>query len=100
MCSRKNIPNPDNVCAVVPCCKGYKYKELHSTGQLAQLSSASLVTTGAGGPGFDSQADQIGQTVANGSLPLLRFFGTVSPRRKVAEMGPANCYTLRRNLRV
>ena len=55
--------------------------------------SLSAQTIGAGSLGFDSQANQISKV----SPPLRRFFGAVEPRRKVAEMGPATRYTLRRN---
>ena len=37
--------------------------------------------------GFNFRAGQIAYSVANGSPPLQRFFGAVSPRRSVAEMG-------------
>ena len=56
------------------------------------------MSIGAGDLGFDYPADQIGQRVANGSPPLQRFFGAVLPRRLAAEMGPATCYTLPRNI--
>ena len=36
-------------------------------------------------------------SVANGSSPLLRFFGAVLPRRLAAKIVSATRYTLRRN---
>ena len=39
------------------------------------------VTNGAGDLGFDYRASQIGHSVANGSSPLLLFFGAALPRR-------------------
>ena len=41
---------------------------------------------GEGGLEFNSQAGQIEHSVANGSPPLLRFFGAVLPRRQAAEI--------------
>ena len=38
------------------------------------------VAIGAGSPGFDSQAGQIGRVVTNSSLRLRRFFGDVLPK--------------------
>ena len=45
-------------------------------GRLSQLLSV-----GAGGQGFDSQAGQIGRIVANGAPPLRRFFRNGLPKR-------------------
>ena len=39
------------------------------------------IAIGAGGLRFESRVRQIGRSVANGSLPLRRFFGAASPRR-------------------
>ena len=44
-------------------------------------SVVKLVAIGAEGLGFDSGADQIGHSVANGSPPLRCFFGAVLPGR-------------------
>ena len=55
------------------------------------------IAMGARGLGFDYRAGQIGHSVANGSLPLRRFFGAVLPRRQAVEMCLATRYTLRRN---
>ena len=55
------------------------------------------IVTGAEGQGFDNRADQIGHSVINGSQSLRHFFEAVWSRRKVAEMGPATRYMLRRN---
>ena len=41
-------------------------------------SVVNYIAIGAGGLGFDSRADQIGRSIANGSPPLRRFFGIVS----------------------
>ena len=54
------------------------------------------IAQGALGSGFDSRAAYIGHSVANGSLPLQRFFRVVLPGCQVAELGPATCYTRRR----
>ena len=43
------------------------------------------LASGTGGLGFDYRDDRIGQSVANGSPPLRRFFGSVLPRRYAAE---------------
>ena len=53
------------------------------------------ITVSAGGLGFDSRAGQFGHSVANGLLPLRRFFETVLPRRSAAEMHPASRNTPR-----
>ena len=53
---------------------------------------------GAEGLGFDSRAGQIGPSLANGSLPLRRFFGAALPRRQVAEMDTKTSRMLRRNI--
>ena len=44
------------------------------------------------GLGLNSQAAQIGLSVANGSQSLRRFFGAALPRRYAAGSGPATRY--------
>ena len=61
-------------------------------------SVAKHIAMGARGLRFNSHAGQVGYTIANGSPPLHRFFGTVFPSRyEVAEMGLATRCPLRRN---
>ena len=55
------------------------------------------IAIGAGGLGFDSQAGQIGHSVANILPSLLRFFGAVLSRSSIAEMDPVTRYTCQRD---
>ena len=61
----------------------WKFYELKKSLKLTngRLSCSAHAVLDAGGLGFESRAGQIGQNVANGSPPLVRFFGAVLPRR-------------------
>ena len=50
------------------------------------------VAIDAEGLGLNSQAGQVGHSVANGSPPLWRFFGAALLRREAAGSGPATRY--------
>ena len=47
--------------------------------------------------GFGSWTGKVRRSLANGSPPLRRFVGAGYPWCQAAEMGPATCYTLRRD---
>ena len=67
----------------------HRYRSVYSVVQHIAIGAEDLV--------FGSGAGQIGHSVANGSVPLSRFYEAVLPRRKAADMDPSTRYTLPHN---